>query len=229
MSAKKSILPAAPMAAMKLPIRKDKAVNKSYVDAVRERLKEARRENEADEADPDVIGSSLSDIPVLLNALSDYERAETAATGAIKEFFEKHKVWTDDKYFPDLLHHFIREADRVVLGSESAYKRLVDDMLIYLRALVIITEMVGNAGTHAEKAARLRGLVEALESSIERVQKEQFSIVERWWHSTPDLFRSDYPVREYRQRIYQLEEELNRFKANGNGHSQPETSAHSEF
>jgi len=180
-------------------------MNKTYLDSVKERHQKAT-------VDPDAVSSSLSDIPVLLRVMEEYDKAESAVKDDIKAFYERYHIWSNDSYFPDIIKRFVREADRIVIGSEAAYKRMVGDTLNYFRALVIVTEMVANAGTHAEKAARLRGLVETLESGISRLQDEQFKIIDHYWSVSPDLFKSDYPVREYKRRVYELEQRLEKYE-----------------
>lgn len=81
------------------------------------------------------------------------------------------------------------------------------DVLTYFRALVLLVESVANAFTHAEKAARLRGLVELLETAIDRVRKERLDFAFTRFGG-PDLWRSDFPVREFVRRIRELEEKL---------------------
>lgn len=180
-------------------------MNDTYLNGVKDRHQKAT-------VDPDAVSSSLSDIPVLLRVMEEYDKAESAVKDDIKAFYERYHIWSNDSYFPDIIKRFAREADRIVIGSEAAYKRMVGDTLNYFRALVIVTEMVANAGTHAEKAARLRGLVETLESGISRLQDEQFKIIDHYWSVSPDLFKSDYPVREYKRRMYELEQKLEKYE-----------------
>lgn len=180
-------------------------MNNTYLNGVKDRHQKAT-------VDPDAVSSSLSDIPVLLRVMEEYDKAESAVKDDIKAFYERYHIWSNDSYFPDIIKRFASEADRIVIGSEAAYKRMVGDTLNYFRALVIVTEMVANAGTHAEKAARLRGLVETLESGISRLQDEQFKIIDHYWSVSPDLFKSDYPVREYKRRVYELEQRLEKYE-----------------
>jgi hypothetical protein len=87
------------------------------------------------------------------------------------------------------------------------------DLLGYFRALVLVAESVGNTASHHWKDIRVAGLIEMLESAIKRLRDwrldESFTSF-----AQPDLWRSDYPVRELvrrnrelQDRVKQLEEE----------------------
>lgn len=106
-----------------------------------------------------------------------------------------------------VLRHY-RDLATNHLAGAAAFR---DDVLAYLRALVLVTESAANGATHREKDARLRGLVEMLESAIEKLRKEKFDFAYARW-TMPDLWRSDYPVREYVRRIHDLEDELKRLR-----------------
>jgi len=97
-----------------------------------------------------------------------------------------------------------REYEDKAVRALSDVKQVRDDMLTFFRALALVLNMTGNAGTHAEKAARLRGAIELLESAIEKLRTQNFEdlfSVYRW----PDLFRSDWPTRRLMEKIYDLE------------------------
>jgi hypothetical protein len=88
-------------------------------------------------------------------------------------------------------------------------KQFRDDMLTYFRALVIVLDMTGNAATHAEKNARLRGAVELLEQMAERLRLE---IVFSHFHWR-DAFASDWPTRRLLERVHELERELSELRS----------------
>lgn len=72
------------------------------------------------------------------------------------------------------------------------------DVLTFLRAFSLMLETVSGASTHAEKAARLRGLIELVETAATRVRERQFREQESWSYSmADDVFRCDYPVRHW--------------------------------
>ncbi|MBD2437388.1 hypothetical protein [Nostoc sp. FACHB-110] len=93
----------------------------------------------------------------------------------------------------------------------SKLKSFKEDVLTYLRAIALMATIVGNAATHAEKAARLRGLIELIESSIQTIRNEQEKFIFNHWDK-PDLFKSDYPLRRYIERIRELEVENKKLK-----------------
>lgn len=101
----------------------------------------------------------------------------------------------------------LREYEDKATSALSDVKAFRDDMLTYFRALVLILTMTGEAATHAEKAARLRGAIELLESAIEQLRKKDLDLLFSMWR-WPDLFRSDWPTRRLMERIHDLEREL---------------------
>jgi hypothetical protein len=107
--------------------------------------------------------------------------------------------------------------------SASQTNTFRDDMLAWLRGMAINAESVSWAGTHREKDARLRGLVEVIEAAIKRVQEIR-TYGYQWHTSLNGWMQSDYPVREYKQRIYELEAEIRRL----NGEDQPRRSEQEE-
>lgn len=84
-------------------------------------------------------------------------------------------------------------------------KQLIEDALVYFRSVVMITESIGMAGTHAEKSARLRGLIELLNSAISKLRAEQSDSLLNNWESYSWSY-SDYPYRA-------MLESMNRLKA----------------
>jgi|GEM_PF-4849715 len=95
--------------------------------------------------------------------------------------------------------------DKAISAIDSA-RRFRDDMHVYFRALIIVLDMTGNAATHAEKNARLRGAVELLERMSEQLRTRDLDIMfshYRW----RDAFASDLPTRSLMDRIHELEAE----------------------
>lgn len=107
--------------------------------------------------------------------------------------------------------HYEDKATRAL----SDVKVFRDDMLVYFRALVLILTMTGEAGTHAEKAARLRGAIELLEQAIEQLRNKDLETLFSMW-KWPDLFRSDWPTRRLMERIHDQERELNELRGSQN-------------
>lgn len=103
----------------------------------------------------------------------------------------------------------IRKYEDVATRNLAGVKAFRDEVIVMLRALSLIAETVGNAGTHREKEARVRGLVELLESSIKRLAEADFTFQRSYWNM-PNVFRSDYPIHQYIEKIYKLEAEIAR-------------------
>lgn len=93
------------------------------------------------------------------------------------------------------------------LGGAEAFR---DEMVTWLRALAICLDMVGNASTHSEKNARLRGAIEVLERVITKLKEEKFDLSRVYWRWGDgfETFRSDYPMREFIRRNNDLKREL---------------------
>jgi hypothetical protein len=104
--------------------------------------------------------------------------------------------------------HYTRMAAQAV-NNAQIFK---DDMLSWLRGMAINAESVSWGGTHHEKDARLRGLVEVIEAAIKRVNALRVEDRSRFDDGMSDWMRSDFPVREFKRRIYDLEAEVERLR-----------------
>lgn len=120
-----------------------------------------------------------------------------------------------------------REYEDKATKALSDVKAFRDDMLTYFRALVLILHMTGEAGTHAEKAARLRGAIELLEQAIEQLRKKDLEMLFSMWR-WPDLFRSDWPTRRLMERIHDQERELEDLRKQVQPPEEPMTAAEFE-
>lgn len=101
----------------------------------------------------------------------------------------------------------LRQYEDKAVSALRDTKQFRDDMLTYFRALCIVLEMTGQAATHAEKNARLRGATELLEQMADRLRRTDLEIVfsHFYWR---DAFASDWPTRRLMERIHELENEL---------------------
>lgn len=110
------------------------------------------------------------------------------------------------------ISHVINSYHDDASGALEQIKSFRDDLLTYLRAIALVVDMAANASTHREKNARLRGMVELLESAIDKLRKAsfEFTLNHRW--ASYDIFRSDYPTRHLVDRIHELEDELRETK-----------------
>jgi hypothetical protein len=106
-----------------------------------------------------------------------------------------------------LVKSVLREYEDKTTKAYSDVKHFRDDMLTYFRAMSLILTMTGEAATHAEKNARLRGAIELIETTVEKLRHQNLESlfdIYRW----PDLFRSDWPTRRLMERIHHLEQQL---------------------
>lgn len=102
-----------------------------------------------------------------------------------------------------------KDKEQKVLAKAKIFQ---DDVLSWMRAIAINCDSVANAFTHKEKDARLRGVISVIETAISRIREDQGKILTNYWSDYPDIFRSDYPVRKYVQRIKELEYQLEQLK-----------------
>lgn len=117
---------------------------------------------------------------------------------------DRHSLATN---LPERVEYIIRRYRDLATNELAGIKAVRDDMLVWLRAMAMIVDMAGNAATHQEKNARLRGIVELIETTLQKLSEQEFNFQSSYWHM-PDLFRSDYPTLEYVRRIRELESEL---------------------
>jgi hypothetical protein len=91
----------------------------------------------------------------------------------------------------------------------SNLKTFQEDVLVYLRSISLYAQSVGEAGTHREKDARLRGLISVIETAIGNVRGQRTNLISGSWSEHPDLFTSDYHIRHYTGQINELQHKLN--------------------
>lgn len=105
---------------------------------------------------------------------------------------------------PDQVASIIGEYERAATDAIAYSKRFGEDMLTWLRALACQLQIVGNGATHGEKAARLRGLVELVETAIQKVRESSVSYSYSYRHA-PDLFTCDFPTRDLLRSLRETE------------------------
>jgi len=106
-----------------------------------------------------------------------------------------------------VLSHYEEGTARTIAHVEQ----FKTDLMVQLRAWSLIVNMAGNAATHNEKNARLRGMSELLESAIGTLRDMSFESEVHAWQFD-DLFRSTFSSRVYVQRIHELEAEVKLLK-----------------
>lgn len=127
----------------------------------------------------------------------------------ILEKFEKdeHVTYGYHRTFAQRLESMLRFYQDRAVNQMRGSQSLRDDVLVYMRALSMIVAQAADAATHGEKNARLRGVIAMCETAIQQLRKEEFSFNSNfYWRE--DIFRSDYPVRHYLDRIHELEQKV---------------------
>jgi hypothetical protein len=116
----------------------------------------------------------------------------------------------------------LREYEDKTVRAYNGATHVRDDMLSFFRALALVLTMTGEAATHAEKNARLRGAIELLESAIEKLRHQSFEQLFDVYRF-PDLFRSDWPTRRLMERIHDLEQQVKDLQPKTDEPKGPET------
>lgn len=106
-----------------------------------------------------------------------------------------------------IINNYQHSAERALLDA-AAFR---DHAVTWIAALRIVADSVAKASTHREKDARLRGLIEVMESASEKLclMRFEFTTSSTW----PDVFRSDFPTRHFVERIRQLEAQVKTYEA----------------
>lgn len=105
--------------------------------------------------------------------------------------------------------HYIRMAAQAVSESHS----FKDDVVSWLRGIAINAQSVSWGSTHHEKDARLRGLIEIVETAITKINDVRFTDRLTTWNAVTDSWmKSDFPTREMRSRILDQEQEIKRLQ-----------------
>ena len=150
------------------------------------------------------------------------ETVDVEELNRIMEAFEKdeHVIHAYHQTFLQRFQSMLRFYQDRAVNQMRGSKELRDDVLVYLRAISMIVSQAADAGTHGEKNARLRGVIAMCETAIQQLRKEEFSFNSNfYWHE--DIFRSDYPVRHYLDRIHELERQVEEL-SKSNGHQDSE-------
>lgn len=92
-------------------------------------------------------------------------------------------------------------------------KYFQDNILVYLRAIALVADGCSGEGiTHRQKDERFKLLISSIESAIQKVSDGYDSLLTNYWYQKPDLFRSDYPVIRYLEKIKDLENQVAKLK-----------------
>lgn len=110
----------------------------------------------------------------------------------------------------DRLRSILRDYEERAARATQLLADMRSDTLTYLRAISLMIDSAGNAGTHREKDATLRAVIRLMESAIAKL-RDSLKRFGSNWHN-PDIFASDYPVMDYIKRIRELEAENKQLK-----------------
>lgn len=113
---------------------------------------------------------------------------------------------------PNKLLRVLQSAERGSVSAIADKRKLIEDALVYFRSVAMISESIGMAGTHAEKASRLRGLIELLNSAIGKLRNEQQESLLQNWESFSWSY-SDYPYRKVLENYKALQIQNEQMKA----------------
>ncbi|MBL1176935.1 hypothetical protein [Pantanalinema sp. GBBB05] len=105
----------------------------------------------------------------------------------------------------DRVRSILRDYEERAARATQLLADMRSDTLTYLRAISLMIDSAGNAGTHREKDATLRAVIRLTESAIAKL-RDSLKRFGSNWHN-PDIFASDYPVMDYIKRIRELESE----------------------
>ena len=92
----------------------------------------------------------------------------------LKEFVHKQESELHQHYSGTLVQKacvLISRHERIAAGAIGEKMQAIEDMKIYVRAMTMAAEMVAIAGTHGEKNARLRGMIELMNSTSSKLNK----------------------------------------------------------
>lgn len=145
-----------------------------------------------------------------------FEQFDASSLDTLRDQLEKHEKVVGFRHgsdegtrFVSILNFYERQfTDRL-----TQQKELIEKIATHFIALKMVVETVGMAGTHAEKAARLRGLIELLDNSIVKIRNEQVDDLERHWHGMFSFgSRSEFPYRTILEKNEQLKRENEELK-----------------
>lgn len=134
--------------------------------------------------------------------------------------FVKQKQ-TDAKYHPfgtiveqvaSIINHYSSDAAKAIADKKDC----IEKMKIYLQSMKMLAEGVGMASTYGEKAARLRGMIEVMNATINKLNNDhQDEILSSWSYGLHS--HSDFPYRDILQKYEQTKAENEQLKNQLNG------------
>lgn len=121
-----------------------------------------------------------------------------------------------------MLASCVSQHEQTASAALAGAEQVRDDVLCYLRSVAFAIETATCDHTsHAEKNARLRGILALLERHIQSLREEKFNFRDALWRRSPDLFAWREPERRLRERVRELEAEVAELRK-GDGGGRPD-------
>jgi hypothetical protein len=122
----------------------------------------------------------------------------------------------------------INDYERTAASEIAKRKVLIEQTLVYFQSVGMLCETVGMASTHGEKSARLRGLIELLNSAIGKLREEQTENLLENWRSFSWGFGT-YPYQSIIRKYDELKQENEFLKSKLSSETPPPTEDTSEI
>lgn len=150
-------------------------------------------------------------VTVRADTAADVGRLEERLNAELRELHHS-PFGTIDSKLDSVIQCYRSLAANAITGAESVR----DDMLVFLRATVIVAETVVNEHlNHSQKNERIRGLIGVLERSIASLRDEKFTFHDSMWRRGRDLFAWNETERRLRERVQELEAQVKTAQADG--------------
>jgi hypothetical protein len=150
---------------------------------------------------------------------------------------DEHRDWDKLKAFVERMekeshHHYsgtLTERACAVIGhaqhqaarAVADKMQVIEDMKVYVRGMSMAAEMVAIASTHGEKNARLRGMIELMNSTSGKLNdKHQDELLNTWRFTT--YGNSDLPYQSILRKYDELKRENEELKRKLNPNAQKE-------
>lgn len=145
----------------------------------------------------------------------------------LKAFVDKTEEEINCRYGGTLIEKaavLISQGQRKAAGMQAEKMQVIDDMKAYVRAMCMCAEMVAIAGTHGEKAARLRGMIELMNSTSNKLnQGYSDELLAGWRFQT--YGNSDLPYQGILRKFDELKRENEELKRKLNPNAGKEEAA----
>ena len=162
---------------------------------------------------------------ILVRAIDKWFKTDGQQLQELRNTIEKiaseHNWYLNTRHLPDMIKSLVDHAGREGDTAVKEMKSILDAMISYWRGMEIVAESVSDAGTHKEKDARLRGLLDVIERAIQRSTEFSYEFGVRHYPTYQDLFKSDFGVRDIMRKMREQEAEIKRLKIAA-GEAKPE-------